>query len=102
MRVPRVKGPLPALMAVLAWAALFGPSLGTHIARSANPLVFNDDVRSQVWPFFRYYEGGFPSDYIGVYLLETFFPVGCRALFSSLPLSSIPPSRRRSHPICCS
>ena len=64
---------------------LFGPSLAAHVANSSDPLIFNDDVRQQIWPFFRYYtRGSFPDDFIGTYYLHAFFPLGYRAVFTLL------------------
>ena len=70
--------------AVAGWIVLFGPSLVEHAKSSANPLLFNDDVRQQVWPFFRYSDGGFTRDYIGGYYLNAFFPAGYRTVFAAL------------------
>lgn len=76
---------LRALCAIVVWAALFGPSFIGHVAQSLDPLVFTDDSRQQVWPFFAQSEPGFPGDdYIGRYYLRAFFPVGYRAAFEML------------------
>ena len=72
------------LLAVVVWVGLFGPSLAQHARNSANPRLFNDDVRQQVWPFFRYSDGGFTRDYIGGYYLHAFLPAGYRAVFAAV------------------
>ncbi len=60
----------------------FGASLRQHVARSAEPLVFNDDARQQIFPFFPYHEAGlFPDDYAAAYY-RACLPLGYRALYT--------------------
>src|SRR5688500_5616599 len=69
---------------VVALLVAFGPSLVQHALHASRPLVFTDDVRQQVWPFFRYHSSSIEPDYIGDYYLSAFFPFGYRALFAGL------------------
>jgi MFS family permease len=57
------------------------------MVRGFDPHIFNDDVRQQIYPFFRYADASlFPNDYIGDYYLDC-LPVGFRALYTlSAPL----------------
>ena len=63
---------------------LFYPSLKQHFVYSANPLIFNDDVRQQIWPFDRYNELRLninKDDLIANYYLDN-MPIGYYALYS--------------------
>lgn len=92
----------PLVLSVGAWAILFGPSLAAHVLNSSDPLLFNDDVRQQVWPFFRYYNpGSFPDDFIGTYYLHAFFPIGYRAVFTVLACLADPASVSKVVPYVC-
>ena len=72
-----------------AWLALglflfliYGAPLGRHISNSASSLNFNDDVRQQIYPFYRYTDGKlFQNDYVSDYYLDC-LPVGYRALYT--------------------
>jgi len=44
---------------VVALAALYGPALVRHAGRSLDPLVYNDDVRVLIFPFFHYSDPSF-------------------------------------------
>ena len=88
-------------LAVLVWVALFGASLLAHAKNSANPLIFNDDVRQQVWPFFRYSDGLFQGDYIADYYLNAFLPAGYRTLFAGLALLVDPVTTSKVVPYLC-
>lgn len=88
---PRVRGgwrPIPFPNAKVGWGlvilslvVIFGPSLVAHMRLSADPGIFNDDVRQQVYPFFRYEEGGsFQNDFVGDYYLRC-LPWGFRGLY---------------------
>ncbi len=66
---------------LISLAIVYGPALKAHVERSMNPLIFNDDVRIQVFPFFRYHDRGlFPHDYFATYYCAS-LPVGYRALY---------------------
>jgi hypothetical protein len=92
----------PYFLSFAVWGILFGPSLVTHMASSWNPLVFNDDVRQQIWPFFRYYvPGSFPDDFIGSYYLHAFLPIGYRAVYSALALVVDPAAVSKVVPYVC-
>jgi hypothetical protein len=88
------------LLVVACWLVLFGPSLAVHVVNSANPLLFNDDVRQQVWPFFRYSDGGFTRDYIGGYYLHAFLPAGYRAVFAAVAHVVDPVTTSKVVPYC--
>jgi hypothetical protein len=54
-----------------------------HIDRGFEPRFFGDDVRQQIYPFFRYVDSSlFPNDYIADYYLDC-LPLGFRALSAS-------------------
>jgi hypothetical protein len=60
---------------------IFGPALVSHVQRAAEPLIFNDDARAWIYPFYRYSESGlFPSDHNGDYHLAI-SPWGYRGLY---------------------
>ena len=66
---------------VLALALLHGPALAGHVSYALDPGVFNDDVRQQVFPFFRFSDRDlFKNDFLGDYILAA-TPVGLRALY---------------------
>jgi hypothetical protein len=49
---------------------LFGRALEEHVRYSADPTVFNDDSRQQIYPFFRFEDRAlFRNDYVGDYYL---------------------------------
>jgi hypothetical protein len=57
-------------------------SLVAHVQRAADPSFFNDDVRQQIFPFFRLADPRlFRNDYITDYYLAN-LPVGYRALYT--------------------
>jgi hypothetical protein len=59
-----------------------GSSLLGHIARARDPNCFNDDVRQQIFPFFRYAgESAFRDDLISDYYLSN-LPIGYRSLYT--------------------
>jgi hypothetical protein len=61
---------------------VYGVTLARHVKRSMNPLVFNNNVRQQIFPFFGYHEAGlFPHDYFVAYYRACFFPVGYHAFY---------------------
>lgn len=65
-------------------AVLFGRSLGEHMRRATEPLLFNDDARQQIFEFYRNVDPDlFPHDTIGDYYLAS-FPLGYRALYAWL------------------
>jgi hypothetical protein len=60
----------------------FGAALEAHMKHSSNPFIFNDDVRQQIFPFFRFHEAGlFPHDYFSAYYLACFLPPGYSAFY---------------------
>ena len=62
-------------------AVMFGPSLVGHMSTAADPLVFADDARAQIWPLLRYTgEGLFEHDLIAQYYLDV-FPIGFKSLY---------------------
>ena len=66
--------------AVLIW--MFGPTLAAHVEQASNPLVYNDDVRQQVSPFYRYYDSSLlQNDYLGDYYLAC-YPWGYHGLYA--------------------
>jgi hypothetical protein len=63
---------------------LFGGTLRQHIERSADPFTFNDDVRQQIYPFYKYEDPQlFPDDLPARYYLDN-FPLGYRLLYTAL------------------
>ena len=95
VRDRRIIGWLPF---VFALAALHGRALVSHIVYALDPSVFNDDVRQQIFPFFRFSDRDlFPHDALGDYVLAG-TPIGVRALYTAaalihdaVPLSKILP-----------
>jgi len=66
---------------VVALAALYGPALVRHAGRSLDPLVYNDDVRVLIFPFFHYSDPElFAHDAISDYYLAG-LPEGYRILY---------------------
>lgn len=73
---------------LLGWGAaalvlLFvqGPALLEHMRRSLNPLVYNDDVRIIIFPFFRYSDPElFRNDFVSDYFLAG-LPEGFRTVY---------------------
>lgn len=84
-----------ALLALILFAAaLFGP-LRNHVALSADPRWFNDDVRQQIWPLHRYRgDGLFPNDRIADFFLGS-SPIGFRALYAVASRVTSPDSLSR-------
>ncbi len=75
------------LMAVLSLAAIDVPSLVEHLRLVADPLVFNDDTRIQIWPFLRDYDPAlFRGDYIADYTGRTLVPFGFASLYRAFAL----------------
>lgn len=67
--------------AILVLAAAFAPALVRHASVARRPLVFNDDARQQVFPFFRYAtDSPVGQDVLGDYQLDL-IPPGYRALY---------------------
>jgi len=85
--VQRLKGCWPWTLVVGALGLMYGRTLSSHIVRGFDPRIFNDDVRQQIYPFFRYADSSlFPNDYIADYYLDC-LPLGFRALYTlSAPL----------------
>ncbi len=62
----------------------FGPALVAHVAHAADPLVFSDDVRQQIYPFFTFRDPQlFPDDLPARYYLDS-YPLGYRLLYTWL------------------
>jgi len=96
-----VRGPGFALAVVagLIWAALFGPALHRRWIRSAVPRLFNDDVRSQIWPMCRFVDPHLSrGDYLADYQLRAFLPLGYRSLYRLLALWWDPASVSKALP----
>ncbi len=80
--VPAARAHGGLALGVLALALGYGPSLTAHLRRAAEPLIFNDDARQQIFPFFSYHEPGlFPDDYLARYYLDC-LPIGYRGLYT--------------------
>jgi len=72
---------LPVVL-ILVLAAAYGPVLVGHARNAADDTIFNDDVRQQIPPFFRYAEPELAEkDDLGDYYLAN-FPLGFRALYT--------------------
>jgi hypothetical protein len=72
---------LPAVLC-LVLAAAYGPLLIEHARNASDDTIFNEDVRQQIPPFFRYAEPELAEkDALGDYLLAN-FPRGFRALYT--------------------
>jgi hypothetical protein len=70
----------------LGLAALHGPAVVMHIGYALDPGVFNDDVRQQIFPYFRFSDRElFAEDALGNYILAG-SPIGFRALYTSAAL----------------
>jgi hypothetical protein len=84
----------PKLGAALGWVLVFAVlaylhsrAFRAHITSASDPLRFNDDVRQQVYPFFRYSQPEqFPNDYLGTYFLDC-MPLGYRAIYTTAALA---------------
>jgi hypothetical protein len=81
----------------LLLAVTFGPNLTAHVKLAVNPTVFNDDVRQQIYPLFRFTESTIARDVSDDYQIAL-MPLGFRLLYRSLapvvdpePLSKILP-----------
>jgi hypothetical protein len=71
------------VIALLSLSAIYGGTLWDHMQRAADPLIFNDDARQQIPPFFRYAESQIGSrDYLGDYYLAC-FPLGYRLVYAT-------------------
>ncbi len=72
------------LLFVGALALLFGRTLVRHILYAARPLVANDDMRQQIYPFFRFTDPQvFPNDLAARYYLDS-YPLGYRLFYAWL------------------
>ncbi len=92
---------LGGLVAVLVFAFVFGPSLVGHMRNAMDPLVFNDDVRQQIFPFFKYIDGGPTSkDVAGDYQLDL-MPVGFKLLYRTLMPVIDPEPLSKALPYAC-
>lgn len=85
--VQRLKEWWPWILVAGALALVYWRTLAAHITRGFDPRIFNDDVRQQIYPFFRYADSSlFRNDYIADYYLDC-LPIGFRALYTlSAPL----------------
>ncbi len=81
---------------LIVLALVYGPPLARHAARAVDPLIFNDDARQQIVPFFRYSDG-VPGDVITDYYLAC-TPVGFRALYRSAALAVDPAALSKALP----
>ena len=74
------------LLFALALVVLHGPALVRHVIYALEPGVFNDDVRQQIFPFFRFSDNElFATDTLGDYILAG-TPIGLRALYTAAAL----------------
>ncbi|MDB5297917.1 MAG: putative rane protein, partial [Phycisphaerales bacterium] len=88
-RPPRVAR-WSSLLVLLGLVAFFAPVYARHVRLSADPGVFNDDARQQVWPLLRYYDDRlFPTDAIADYYLAC-LPAGYRWLYAGLAQAADP------------
>src|SRR5215216_2132278 len=72
------------LLLIGALALLFGRTLIRHVLSSANPFVANDDMRQQIYPFFRFADPQlFPDDLAARYYLDS-YPLGYRLFYAWL------------------
>lgn len=63
------------------YAVLFGPNLQSHVARALRPEFVNDDVRQQIFPFFRFEDSLlFRGDYVSDYYFDI-IPILYRGLY---------------------
>ncbi len=77
---------------LLALVLVFGPGLVDHVRNAADPLLFNDDARQQIFPFYRYTGADLhPDDYFADYYLAN-MPVGYVALYGGLARIGIDPA----------
>jgi MFS family permease len=85
--IQRLKEWWPWILVAGALGLVYWRTLTAHITRGFDPRIFNDDVRQQIYPFFRYADSSlFPNDYIADYYLAC-LPIGFRALYTlSAPL----------------
>ncbi len=66
---------------MLAW--IYGPALVAHASRARDPHVFNDDVRNQIFAFYRYADSDlFAGDALSDYFLAL-SPQGYRWLYAA-------------------
>lgn len=73
---------LPWLLVLALLAFMDFPALQSHMRLSWSRDYFNDDVRQQIFPFFRYSDSRlFRNDYIADYFLAN-MPVGYRFLYT--------------------
>jgi hypothetical protein len=83
---------------VAALALTFLPSLIEHARHAANPLVYNDDARQQIWPFLRYRDPAlFRDDYLADYQLAI-NPVGFTAIYRTAAVVTDPRTLSRALP----
>lgn len=67
---------------VLVLALTYGPVLVQHVRNASEDTIFNDDVRQQIPPFYRFAEPELAQkDDLGTYYLAN-FPLGFRALYT--------------------
>ena len=72
-----VKSGVFAAALIIPLVFAYGAALASHMKRSSNPFVFNDDVRLLIFPFFQFHEAGlFPHDYFAAYYLGCSLPPG--------------------------
>jgi hypothetical protein len=75
---------VPCIVAGAVLALAIGASLAGHVRLALNPLVFNDDVRQHIVPFFRYAQEGVAApDILSDYQLDI-TPPGFWLLYRTL------------------
>jgi hypothetical protein len=86
MNIPRLRPAFRAVaidvFLVVTIAAIYGQALYSHIQLATDSSVFNDDVRAQIVPFFRYESPALRGDYTSDYYLAC-LPVGYRGLYTA-------------------
>ena len=79
---------------------IFGPALLAHVQRAADPLIFNDDARAWIYPFYRYSESAlFPRDYNGDYHLAI-SPWGYSGLYMIASYLGVATELSKIRPLC--
>lgn len=78
--------PFVLIMLWVATILVIDPlSLWEHIQNSANPYIFTDDVRQQIWPLFKWQDPAlFADDYIASYYLDAYMPRGYVIFFGAV------------------
>jgi hypothetical protein len=69
------------LVVLVVFTIIFGPNLQRHFVRALDPVFINDDVRQQIFPFFRFEDARlFHDDYVGNYYFDI-LPILYRSIY---------------------